>query len=59
MSEDKLFKNNTKIQGNDRFFLVKRKSMRGLISMITRKIRKLRRPRIQQQFYIGPGVDWD
>ena len=32
---------------------------RGFIKMITNKIKKLRWPRVPQQFYIGPGVDWE
>jgi hypothetical protein len=31
----------------------------GFIAAITKKIRKIRWPRFQQQFYIGPGVDWE
>jgi hypothetical protein len=31
----------------------------AFIAAITKKIRKIRWPRFQQQFYIGPGVDWE
>ena len=32
---------------------------REFIATIIKRIRKLRLPRVQQQFYIGPGVDWE
>jgi len=31
----------------------------GFIAIITQKIRKIRWPHVQQQFYVGRGVDWE
>ncbi|MGD8457710.1 MAG: hypothetical protein PVF83_15110 [Anaerolineales bacterium] len=57
--ENKHINNIRKIQAKVRFLLQNKKSIRGLISTITKRIRKTQWPRIQQQFYIDPGVDWE
>lgn len=31
----------------------------GFIATITQKIKKIRWPHVQQQFYVGRGVDWE
>ena len=36
-----------------------RNSPRGIVETVRKRIKKIRWPRGQQQFYVGPGVDWD
>ena len=37
----------------------KRNLYRKFIASITKVIKKFRWPRVQHQFYVGPGVDWE